>query len=121
MTISINTAYKYLSFLENEIKECGQKYRDFSYKMSQKIAYDNGDKFAENSYWSINEYKDCLKSIKIRQYETYLILCDFLESAKTQNTVLCHSNLKSELININPLFMVTVYETVNNELKLLTA
>ena len=121
MTISTNTAYKYLSFLENEIKHCAQTYRDFSYKMNQQIAYNNGDRFAEKSYWSIEEYTDYLKSIKIRQYETYIILCDFIESARIQNTVLCHSNLKSELININPLFMVTVYDTVESELKLLTA
>ncbi|WP_394910561.1 hypothetical protein [uncultured Robinsoniella sp.] len=109
--ISYELALKLEIYMEKDIEDVAQSFRDLSYKYKEKCNY-NADKNAGirsfHTDYNITEnyYKKRVKELRIRQYSCYLELERFLELCKEQNggrPYIGHrNNLIHELICFNP-------------------
>lgn len=119
--ISYRLALRLELYMEKEIKDVNQSYRDLSYKYKEKCNY-NADKNdgirSFHTDYNITEdyYNKRVKELSIRQYSCFLELERFLALCKEQNGgrpyIGYRNDLIHELICFNP-----SYDNVKEELE----
>lgn len=119
--ISYKMVLKLETYMEKEIENLNQNFRNLLWKYNETCMYKEDMKKGKRSLHTNYEidkatYDDRVKNLKIRQYELYLDLENLINDCKRQNDgkpYLPYSiHLKRELICFNP-----SYDNVDEELK----